>query len=126
MKRIIYFPSISGKAQYKDVYRRTIEILQRSRIFKVKGPFTRCGSGCDNGAIINWITLYLMELFIGTLVAAAAATVLQVNRFQPHSVCLLQRQNILHDIVCYFATAAAAQNGVGIQLIAVPWRSHTV
>ena len=52
--------------------------------------------------------------------AAAVATVPQVNRFQPHSVQLRQWQNILHYIVCYFATAAAAQNGVGIQLIAAP------
>ena len=26
---------VSGKPQYKDVYRRTIEMLQRTRIFKV-------------------------------------------------------------------------------------------
>ena len=76
-----------------------------------KGPFTRCGSGCGNGAIINWITLYLMELFIRALAAVTVATVPQVNRFQPHSV---------HYIVCYFATAAAAQDGVGIQLITAP------
>ena len=70
-----------------------------------------------NGAIINWITLYLMEMFIGALAAVAAAMVLQVNRFQPHSVWLRQWQNILHYIVCYFAADTALQNGVGIQLI---------
>ena len=58
-----------------------------------------------------------MDLFKLALAAAAAAGVSQVNRFQPHSVQLWQWQNILHYIVCYFATAAAAQNGIGIQLI---------
>ena len=52
--------------------------------------------------------------------AVAAAVILQVNRFQPHSVQMQQRQNILNYIVCYFAAATAAQNGVGIQLIAAP------
>ena len=52
--------------------------------------------------------------------AAAVAAVQQVNRFQPHSVRLQQQQNILNYIACYFAAATAAQNGVGIQLIAAP------
>ena len=61
-----------------------------------------------------------MELFIRALATVAAATKPQVNRFQPHSVGLQQWQNILHYIVCYFAAATAAQNGVGIQLIMTP------
>ena len=61
-----------------------------------------------------------MELFIRALAAVAAATVPQVNRFQPQSVQLWQQQNILHYMVCYFATAAAKQNGVGIQLKTAP------
>ena len=61
-----------------------------------------------------------MDFFIQPLAAVAAAAVPQVNGFQPHSVQLWQWQNILHYIVCYFATVTATQNGVGIQLIVAP------
>ena len=60
-----------------------------------KGPFTRCGNGCGNGATINWIPLYQMDLFKLVQLRQRCHKVWQVNGFQPYSLRQWLRQKPL-------------------------------
>ena len=61
----------------------------------IKSPFTRCGNGCGNGAAINWIPLYQMDLFTLVRLWQRCHKVPQVNGFQSYSMRQQLRQKPL-------------------------------